>query len=249
MPTTVISWMPRYALSTIDCQFSRPFASSAKLPLPPSWPVSVAPAAYPWATGPRKLPALPPENPPPPLPRNRPFQFVTGRPMKILTRSTDGGCVTVAVTRHEPSEGSSEAESMVVLRSETLARLSHAHTGAASGKSGLGGVSAATKVIAPESAVTRRILLIGSGRPRFLSFMAELFSNKPENCNSTADKRSADSCNRRSAAVSAGPAAAAGLAPGGGYIPTHWTIQRAAAGAPHTAARRKICTAGPNSPG
>src|SRR6266480_6484967 len=36
------------------------------------------------------------------------------------------------------------------------------------------------------------------------------FVNKPENCNSTADKRSADSCNRRSAAVSAGPAAAAG---------------------------------------
>src|SRR5437870_4422289 len=84
--------------------------------------------------------------------RGLPFQFVAGRPMKTLTRSPDGGCVTVAVTRHEPSEGSSAAESIVVLGSETLARLSHGHTGAASGKSGFGGVSAAwTRRIAPKS--------------------------------------------------------------------------------------------------
>src|SRR2546425_12367162 len=117
----------------MDCQFSHPFASRAKLPLPPSCPVSVAPAAYPCATGPRNLPALPPENPPPPFPRNLPFQFVTGSPIKILTRSLEGGCVIVAVTRHEPSEGSTPAESMVVLGRESLARLSHGHTGAAPG--------------------------------------------------------------------------------------------------------------------
>src|SRR2546425_11830144 len=120
----------------MDCQFSHPFASRAKLPLPPSCPVSVAPAAYPCATGPRKLPAFPPENPPPPFPRNLPFQLVVGRPMKTLTRSPEGGCVTVAVTRHEPSEGSIAAVSIMVLGSETFARLSHEHTGAASGKSG-----------------------------------------------------------------------------------------------------------------
>src|SRR5438477_10619210 len=145
----------------MDCQFSRPFASRAKLPLPPSCPVSVAPAAYPCATGPRKLSALPPENPPPPFPRNLPFQFVAGRPMKTLTRSPDGGCVTVAMTRHERSEGSSAAESIVVLGSVTLPRLSQGHTVSASGKNGFGGVSAArTRMIAQESVVTRKILLI-----------------------------------------------------------------------------------------
>src|SRR2546425_10159619 len=115
----------------MDCQFSHPFASRAKLPLPPSCPVSVAPAAYPCATGPRKLPALPPENPPPPLPRNLPFQFVAGRPMKILTRSPAGGCVTVAVTRHAPFDGSSVAESMVVLGMDCFVRLSHGRIGQA----------------------------------------------------------------------------------------------------------------------
>src|SRR5436190_740073 len=134
--------MPRWALSTMDCQFNRPFASSAKLPLPPSWPVSVAPEAKPRATAPRTLMAVPPENPPPPFPRNLPFQFVTGSPMKILTRSPDGGCVTVAVTRHEPSEALSATESIVVLGSETLVRLSHEQTGLASGNSGFGGGSA-----------------------------------------------------------------------------------------------------------
>src|SRR5436190_1094654 len=111
--------------------------------------------------------------------------------MKILTRSPDGGCVTVAVTRHDPSEESMAAESIVVLRSETFARLSHGHTGAASGKSGFGGASAArTKAIAPENAVTSMALLIRSWRRKTLSFMAELFDNRPENCNSTADKLS-----------------------------------------------------------
>ena len=45
-----------------------PLASSAKLPLPPSWPVSVAPAAYPAASGCRMAFAFPPEKPPPPTP-------------------------------------------------------------------------------------------------------------------------------------------------------------------------------------
>src|SRR5687767_1796891 len=66
--------------------------------------------------------------------------------MKILTRSPDGGCVTVATTRHQPLEGSIVAESMVVFGSETLVRLSHGQTGFASGKSGFGGVSAAWAV-------------------------------------------------------------------------------------------------------
>ena len=62
----------------------------------------------------------------------------------------------MAVTRHEPSEGSSVAESIVVLGSETLARPSHGHTGVMSGKSGLGGVSAARiNVIVPQIAVAR----------------------------------------------------------------------------------------------
>jgi len=52
--------------------------------------------------------------------------------MNTLTRSSVGGCVTVAVTRHEPSEGSTTAESMVVFGSEIRVRLSHEHTGAMS---------------------------------------------------------------------------------------------------------------------
>src|ERR1044072_4037818 len=94
---------------------------------------------------------LPPENPPPPFPRNLPSQVVAGRPMKTLPRPPDGGCVTVAVTRHEPSDDSTAAELIVGLGSETLARPSHGHTGEASGKSGFGGVSAApTKAIGSE---------------------------------------------------------------------------------------------------
>ena len=81
--------------------------------------------------------------------------------MKTLTRSPDGGCVTVAVTRHEPSEESMAAESIVVFGSENFARLSHGHTGAASGKSGFGGVSAArTEAIVTENAITRMAGLI-----------------------------------------------------------------------------------------
>src|SRR2546430_15487707 len=94
--------------------------------------------------------------------------------MKTLTRSPDGGCVTVAVTRHEPSEESMAAESIVVLGSETLARLAHGHTGAASGKSGFGGASAArTKVTAPRRVVTRTVCVIRSRRRKTFSFMAE----------------------------------------------------------------------------
>src|ERR1044071_4066326 len=92
--------MPTWALSRMSCQFSRPFASSAKLPVPLSCPVSVAPAAYPAATGPLTAPALPPENPPPPLPRKRPFQLVVGIATQIRTLSPAGGCVVTAVTMH-----------------------------------------------------------------------------------------------------------------------------------------------------
>src|SRR2546430_16866536 len=74
--------------------------------------------------------------------------------MKTLTRSPDGGCVTVAVTRHEPSVGSIAAEAIAGFGSDTLARLSHGHTGAASGKSAFGGISAArTTVVATQRAV------------------------------------------------------------------------------------------------
>jgi hypothetical protein len=47
---------------------------------------------------------------------------------------------------------------MVVLGSEMLVRLSHEHTGAAFGKSGFGGASAArTKMIATENATAKII--------------------------------------------------------------------------------------------
>src|SRR5437879_2433455 len=86
--------------------------------------------------------------------------------MNSLTRSPAGGCVTVAVTRHDPSVGSIAAESIVVLRSETLARLSHGQTAAASGKSGFDGVSAAwAEVSATKRVLTRITHLIGRWRP------------------------------------------------------------------------------------
>src|SRR6185503_8610349 len=135
-----------------------------------------------------RLFALPPENPPPPFPRNLPFQFFMGRPMNTLTRSPAGGCVTVAVTRHDPFVGSIAAESIVVFGSATFVRLSHGHTGAASGKSGFGGASAARpRLMANESVVTRITLLIRRCRPirNNFSFMAELFVNrraKPWQC-------------------------------------------------------------------
>src|SRR5690349_9836182 len=61
--------------------------------------------------------------------------------MKIFTRSPEGGCVTVAVTRQEPSDGSRAAESMVVLGIATFVKLSHGQIGFASGNSALGGES------------------------------------------------------------------------------------------------------------
>ena len=76
---------------------------SAKLPLPPSWPPSVAAAGKALATGPRRVSALPVKKPPPPLPRKRPFQFFTGSATQTFTRSLAGGCVTIAVTRTAPS--------------------------------------------------------------------------------------------------------------------------------------------------
>src|SRR5262245_15421035 len=83
--------------------------------------------------------ALPPENPPPPTPRNRPFQFDVGMPTQILTLSPAGGCVVIAVTRHMPGlAGSSTADSMVVFGSATIARLSQDRTGLALATAGFG---------------------------------------------------------------------------------------------------------------
>src|SRR3954447_11625152 len=133
--------MPRYALSWTECQSSRPSAPSAKLPLPPSWPVSVAAAAKPRRNGPFKPAGFPPTYPPPPVPWNRPFQPFVGSATNIFTRHPVGGCVTVARTRQDPSAALSSTESMVVFGSETLVRSSCAITGSLSAKIGLGGAS------------------------------------------------------------------------------------------------------------
>src|SRR5688500_14084117 len=138
--------MPRYALSMINCQFSRPCSSSAKFPLPPSCPVSVAPVANPCATGPRKLFVCPPKHPPPPVPRHRPLQVVIGSSSHTLTRAFAGGCVTIAVTRHEPSAGSIAADSIFVFGSVTFNNSSQPQVGIAAGKIGFGALSAAATV-------------------------------------------------------------------------------------------------------
>jgi hypothetical protein len=66
--------------------------------------------------------------------------------------------VTVAVTRHQPFVGSISANSIVVFGIVTFARLSHEHTGLASGKIGLAGASAAcVEAIAPKIQVDRDI--------------------------------------------------------------------------------------------
>src|SRR4030095_7117428 len=110
--------MPRWGLSRINCQFKRPFASSAKLPLAPSCPVSVAPDAYPAAAGALTAPAFPPENPPPPFPRKRRFQFFVGIAPQIRTLSPAGGCVVTAVTTHTFGLfGLTAADSIVVFGS------------------------------------------------------------------------------------------------------------------------------------
>ena len=57
----------------------------------------------------------------------------TGSPIQTVILSPAGGCVTVAVTRQEPSIGSMVTESMVVLGSEREERLSGVRTGAVSG--------------------------------------------------------------------------------------------------------------------
>ena len=133
--------MPRYALSWTACQSSRPSAPRAKLPLPPSWPVSVAAAAKPERNGPLKPAGFPPTYPPPPVPWNLPFQPFVGRATNTFTRHPVGGCVTVARTRQDPSASLSSTESMVVFGSETLARSSCGITGSLSAKAGLGGAS------------------------------------------------------------------------------------------------------------
>src|SRR5262249_23247121 len=116
-------------------QLRRPLASSAKLPLPPSWPVSVDPAAYPWDTGPTTPFGLPPEKPPPPTPSNRPFQPDMGSPMNTRMRSPADGWETTAVTRQNagraPLAGSIAADSMVVFASVMVDRLSHVRSGCA----------------------------------------------------------------------------------------------------------------------
>ena len=75
------------------------------------------------------------------MPWNLPFQPFVGRATNTLTRHPVGGCVTVALTRQDPSAALSSTESMVVFGSETLVRLSCGITGALSAKAGLGGAS------------------------------------------------------------------------------------------------------------
>src|SRR5262249_2694138 len=133
--------MPRYALSWTACQSNRPSAPRAKLPLPPSWPVSVAAAAYPRRVGPLKAAGFPPTYPPPPVPWNLPFQPFMGRAMDPLTRHPVGGCVTVARTRQDPSASLSSTESIVVFGSASFIRLSYGTTGALSANAGFGGGS------------------------------------------------------------------------------------------------------------
>src|SRR6185503_14669351 len=134
--------MPTWALLRMPCQSRRPL-TSAKLPLPPSCPVSVAPAAYPRPAGCARPKGLPPRKPPPPVPRKRPFQLFSGSAIQMRTLSPAGGWVVTAVTRQTPGAfGSTAADSMVVLGSATLARLSHVRAGLAFGTSGFGAVSA-----------------------------------------------------------------------------------------------------------
>src|SRR3954453_10725644 len=116
--------MPRYALSLTACQSNRPSAPRAKLPLPPSWPVLVAAAAKPRRNGLLKPAGFPPAYPPPPVPWNLPFQPFVGRATNTFTRHPVGGCVTVALTRQDPSAALSSTESMVVFGSETLVKSS-----------------------------------------------------------------------------------------------------------------------------
>jgi hypothetical protein len=74
--------------------------------------------------------ALPPEKPPPPVPKNLPFQLVVGIAIQIRTLSPVGGCVVTAVTRQISGLlGSGAADSIVVFGSATVARLSHERTG------------------------------------------------------------------------------------------------------------------------
>src|SRR6185369_13236916 len=78
----------------------------------------------------------------------------------------------MAVTRHQPFDGSSLAESIVVFGIETLARLSQGQTGAIPGKSCFGGASAAwTKVLTPESAAAKMVRLNCRRRLTACSFM------------------------------------------------------------------------------
>src|SRR5215207_10553612 len=131
--------MPTCALLRIDCQSRRPLAFSAKLPLPPSCPVSVAPAAQPCAAGWLAPAALPPEKPPPPVPRKRPFQFAVGIAVQTRTLSPIGGWVVTAVIRHTPGlAGSTAADSIVVFGSVTVTRLSQERTGDALEMAGFG---------------------------------------------------------------------------------------------------------------
>src|SRR6478736_3087213 len=107
------------------------------------------------------LVALPPANPPPPVPRNRPFQFVVGIAIQILTLSPAGGCVVVAMTRQRLGlAASTVADSIVVSGSATLAKLSHDRTGLALAMSGLGGfcawpTAASTATIDPSAIEVR----------------------------------------------------------------------------------------------
>src|SRR5262249_1361134 len=91
-----------------------------------------------------------------PVPWNLPFQPFMGRATNTFTRHPVGGCVTVALTRQDPSASFSSTESMVVFGSETLARSSCEITGSLSAKMGLGGAWATwARATAPGSATNR----------------------------------------------------------------------------------------------
>ena len=114
--------------------------------------------------------ALPPENPPPPVPRKRPFQFAVGIAIQMRTLSPAGGCVVVAMTRQRLGfAASTVADSIVVSGSATFARLSHDRTGLAFAMSGLGGFWAWP---AMTSTVTMAVEAISVRRNRVMSSLA-----------------------------------------------------------------------------
>jgi len=109
--------------------------------------------------------------------------LVTGNPIQTFTLSPEGGCVTVAVTRHQPFEGSIVADSIVVFGIDTFARLSHEHTGAALEKIGFGALSAArAKLIATKSAAAMNIGPLNPRHSHFVSLSERLMRRIVSSC-------------------------------------------------------------------